>query len=113
MKKTINVKKLEGVSGFFIKCLGVSMGVKWGHLAGWASAWDTIYIVPKSIGSMKLVAHELKHIEQMDRHGKLKFMVMCTWENMTVGYAKNKYEVEARSAEYKDMIKLYNLSFDL
>ena len=43
--------------------------------------------------------HELKHIEQFQRYGFIRFIFLYTWESIRNGYANNKYEIEARAAE--------------
>lgn len=47
----------------------------------------------------KIFRHELEHFYQVRKHGWLKFYLSYLWQNITVGYKKNKYEVEARSVE--------------
>lgn len=111
MKKVIKIKPMKGVIAWYIKVkelLGFFSGAK-GSIIGWTSAWDTIYIKEAHMRSKKLIAHELKHIEQMDRHGKIKFMFLYVIELFRNGYKNNKYEVEARGANYNDMIKKYKL----
>ena len=49
----------------------------------------------------KIYKHECKHIEQVKRDGRLKFLVKYLWWNITKGYKNNPYEVEAREAENK------------
>ena len=45
------------------------------------------------------VKHELRHIEQFREHGYFPFIWKYLVESIRNGYYKNKYEVEARSAE--------------
>lgn len=47
----------------------------------------------------KIYKHELKHIEQVKREGRLKFICKYLWFNIRYGYKNNPYEVEAREAE--------------
>ena len=47
------------------------------------------------------VKHELCHIDQFRRYGFFRFICMYLLESMRNGYYKNKYEVEARNAEWK------------
>ena len=64
---------------------------------GWTSFWDTIYYVDeKSMADKKLRNHELKHIEQIERDGKLKFAFKYTYYQIRYGYKNNPYEIEAR-----------------
>lgn len=108
--KNIKLKRIEGISGFLINLQALLFsGIKWGNLAGWASAWDTIYVRKDKLTDQKLLAHELCHIHQMNRHGKIKFMFMYLWEQIRKGYRNNKYEIEARNATYKEMSTIYKL----
>ena len=43
--------------------------------------------------------HELKHIEQFQRYGFIRFIILYTWESIRNGYTNNKYEIDARDAE--------------
>lgn len=71
----------------------------WGF-DGLATPWNTIYYKDAvAMSNKRLVRHEKKHIEQMDRDGKFKYMLLYNWYWLTVGYEKNPYEVEARKAE--------------
>ena len=45
------------------------------------------------------VRHELKHVEQYQRLGKINFLVAYIVEWIRHGYHNNKFEVEARKAE--------------
>ena len=45
------------------------------------------------------VLHELKHVEQYERHGMLGFLCRYLIESMRKGYRNNRFEVEARAAE--------------
>ena len=44
--------------------------------------------------------HELKHVEQFRRYGFFTFIFKYSWESFKKGYTNNKYEVEARAAEF-------------
>ena len=46
------------------------------------------------------VNHELCHVKQFAAHGYVMFTIKYLWESLRVGYYNNKYEVEARAAEY-------------
>lgn len=48
----------------------------------------------------KWVKHELCHIKQYQQHGFLNFIFKYFWESIKHGYFNNKYEIEAREAEY-------------
>ena len=108
--KTIKVRCIKGFSGFFINLFALLFSwISWGHLAGWASAWNTIYIRKDKIGDTKLIAHELCHIHQMNTHGKFKFMLLYAIEQCKVGYRNNKYEVEARAARLQNFLGIYKV----
>lgn len=67
---------------------------------GWTSYWGTIYYLDKdSLNSESIKKHELKHVEQMERDGKIKFTFKYLYYWWKVGYHNNPYEVEARKAE--------------
>lgn len=66
---------------------------------GWASFWNTIYLMPGSEDDLALIRHELKHLEQIDNEGILKFSVKYLWFTWKYGYWDNPYEIEARKAE--------------
>jgi hypothetical protein len=70
---------------------------------GWTSFWNTIYYIDQaSLKNEELKRHELKHIEQMKRDGKLKFTNKYLWYSLRFGYKNNPYEVEARKAEKEE-----------
>jgi hypothetical protein len=50
------------------------------------------------------VRHELKHIEQFERYGTLRFVSKYLYYSMRHGYWNNPLEVEARAAEYDDSL---------
>lgn len=47
----------------------------------------------------KWLLHELKHVEQYQRYGVLRFIFLYLYETMKRGYRNNRFEVEAREAE--------------
>ena len=67
---------------------------------GWTSLWGDIYFAPGYEADAGLVRHEQKHLEQMQRDGKLVYMVKYLYWNLKYGYFLNPYEVEARSAQF-------------
>ena len=70
-----------------------------GFLA-WTSFWSCIYYKDiECMNNKKIQRHELKHIEQIDREGYIKFSIKYLWYSFKYGYRENKYEVEARAAE--------------
>lgn len=68
---------------------------------GWASFWSTIYVLPGHEHDQRLLRHERKHLEQIERDGRLLFAIKYSWWMLRHGYYMNPYEVEARAAESK------------
>lgn len=66
---------------------------------GWASFWNTVYVMPGWEQHQPLLRHEAKHLEQIRRDGRLVFAVKYLWRLLRHGYLANSYEVEARAAE--------------
>lgn len=67
---------------------------------GWTSFWDTIYYIDKeSLNNESLRKHEMAHIEQIKKEGKIKFSVKYLYYSIKYGYLNNSYEIEARKAE--------------
>jgi len=66
---------------------------------GWASFWNTIYVLPGHEHNERLLRHERKHLEQIERDGRLVFSIRYLWWLCRYGYWNNPYEVEARRAE--------------
>lgn len=46
------------------------------------------------------VVHEVEHVRQFRRYGFLRFSVFYLWESARKGYHNNRFEVEARVAEF-------------
>lgn len=66
---------------------------------GWTSFWSTIYIWPGHEGDERLLRHEARHLEQIERDGRMLFTVRYLWWLIRYGYRANPYEVDARRAE--------------
>lgn len=68
----------------------------------WAAAQvtipRTIFIRKNVIATLQLIAHELAHVMQWERHG-VSFPFRYLMESMRVGYQRNTFEVEARHFE--------------
>lgn len=64
-----------------------------------ASFWETIYVLPGWEHNRALIRHELCHLDQIRREGRLRFAVGYLWELLLHGYWNNKYEIAARAAE--------------
>lgn len=68
---------------------------------GWASFWGAIYVLPGNEHDERLLRHERKHLEQIERDGRIKFAIKYSWWTLRHGYWNNPYEIEARAAESK------------
>ena len=66
---------------------------------GWTSFWGSIYFAPGYETHQGLIRHERKHLEQMQRDGKLVYLIKYIYWLLRYGYKMNPYEVEARAAE--------------
>lgn len=66
---------------------------------GWASLWGTVYLRYEHRYDVRLVRHELCHLSQMNRDGKIVFMVKYLYFLLRYGYWLNPYEIEARAHE--------------
>jgi len=54
--------------------------------------------------------HELKHVEQYQRYGVTRFLLLYVYETILNGYKQNRFEVEARDGETgSDIHKKYSL----
>lgn len=51
------------------------------------------------LNNKRWLRHELKHVEQQLRYGRLWFLLLYIWESMRHGYYNNRFEQEARAAE--------------
>lgn len=60
--------------------------------------WGTIYIRSIAAWDRGLLRHELCHLEQARRDGRLKYWSRYYWWLITRGYHANPYEVEAEKA---------------
>ena len=87
--------KIKTATGL-IKLMLTVLGFK-----GWTSFWNTIYIMPGYENDTGLIKHETKHIEQIDRDGRIKFLIKYIYWLIKYGYTNNPYEVEARIAAHK------------
>ena len=65
----------------------------------WASFWRVIYALPGHENNQRLLRHERKHLEQIERDGRLLFSIKYLWWLVRCGYWLNPYEIEARKAE--------------
>jgi hypothetical protein len=66
---------------------------------GWTSFWRVIYVMPGHEHNQRLLRHERKHLEQIERDGRILFSIKYLWWLCRYGYYMNPYEIEARKAE--------------
>jgi len=69
---------------------------------GWTSFWNVIYLDPDHMDDEKLIRHEMAHIDQIQRDGKIVFALKYMFWTMKYGYWNNPYEIEAREKEKSD-----------
>jgi len=75
---------------------------------GWTSFWNTIYYIDEdALNDEKLKRHELHHIKQIKKCGRLKFAIHYSLWTYLVGYRKNPFEVNARWAETVDGLEVF------
>ena len=60
-----------------------------------------IYVLPGHEHNQHLLRHERKHLEQIERDGRVLFSIRYLYWLARHGYWNNPYEVEARAAEWK------------
>lgn len=65
---------------------------------GWASLWNTVYILPGYRNNAVILQHEFIHLEQMKRDGKFMFLLKYIGWFLIKGYHNHPYEVEARTS---------------
>ena len=84
------IRTATGLIGWYIRAM------KW---RGWTSFWRVIYVLPGSEHDERLLSHEKKHLEQIERDGRLMFSIKYLWWLCLCGYHMNPYEIEARNSE--------------
>jgi hypothetical protein len=62
------------------------------------------------ISDREWVCHELKHVEQYQRHGTTVFLALYLVEWIRKGYYNNRFEVEARNSE-NDLALMNEIKF--
>lgn len=70
--------------------------------SGWASFWNTVYVLPGFEHNQRLLRHERCHLTQIERDGRLLFALRYPWLTLRYVYHMNQYEVEARAGESKN-----------
>lgn len=86
----MTVRTSTGLIAWYMRACG---------FAGWASFWRVIYVLPGHEHDERLLRHERKHLEQIERDGRLLFTVKYLWWLCRYGYLMSPYAVEARVAE--------------
>ena len=86
----MRVKTAKGPLAWYLRSCG---------FYGWASFWRTIYTLPGWENVDWLLRHEAKHLEQIERDGRVLFSIRYIWWSIVYGYQGNPYEVEARTAQ--------------
>lgn len=51
------------------------------------------------MANRKWLLHELKHVEQYQRYGTTRYIILYLYETMRKGYYNNRFEEEVREAE--------------
>lgn len=57
------------------------------------TAW---YLNFAALDNKGLQAHEEVHMDQYEKHGTVKFIVLYVWYSIRYGYRNNPFEIEAR-----------------
>jgi len=57
------------------------------------TAW---YLTFDALDNKGLQAHEEVHMDQYEKHGTVKFIVLYVWYSIRYGYRNNPFEIEAR-----------------
>lgn len=86
----MTVRTASGILAWYMRLCGFS---------GWASFWRIVYVMPGWENDQRLLRHEAKHLEQIERDGRLVFSIKYAWWTLRHGYFDNPYEVSAREAE--------------
>lgn len=58
--------------------------------------WKTIYVRKDLLNEKKLIEHELVHVDQINKTGALKWLIIYFYYQFKYGYKNNPYEIEAR-----------------
>lgn len=66
---------------------------------GWTSFWHKVYVLPGHERNERLLRHEAKHLEQIEREGRIVFSVKYLYWLIRRGYWNHPYEIEARASE--------------
>jgi len=89
----VSIKPCSGIIKWYMKLCGFK---------GWTSFWNTIYLDPEHLDDEPLIRHEMAHIDQIQRDGKIVFTLKYLFWTVRYGYWNNPYEIEARQKEISD-----------
>lgn len=57
--------------------------------------WRRVYVLAEWRHCDAIIAHERVHLDQIARHGPLRFTCLYLWWLIRYGYERNPFEVEA------------------
>ena len=60
---------------------------------GWASFWRVIYVLPGYEHDERLLRHERKHLEQIERDWRVLFSLRYLWWMVHHKYRNNPYKI--------------------
>ncbi len=60
---------------------------------------------PHSPRGLALLAHELKHVEQFERYGRVGFYVKYLWDYLRYGYGKERLAIEEEAYRFQAQVK--------
>ena len=67
---------------------------------GWwalTTVFKTIYVLPEHINNKELIAHEMVHVEQINRDGMILWTLKQIYYLIRYGYKNSPHEIEARN----------------
>lgn len=82
-------------------------------IVGFTTYWGTIIIREDRINDLRLLAHELTHVQQIENLGIFNFTYQYIRESMKTGYRNNKFEIEARAGakNYMSILPKYKIVY--
>lgn len=94
---------LARVSAFVLKKQRIALVINSTIFLHNASAYELI-------SNKRWLLHELRHVEQFQRYGTIRFLLLYLLETLSKGYVNNKYEIEARNSENDtSLLNQYNV----
>ena len=85
----------------------------WFGYLGFATPWAVFTTVsPEYPGFNGHIHHERRHVQQWKEHGErygvmfgyIVFLTLYLWQNITVGYHRNKFEQDARDFAFTQVV---------